>query len=66
MKDIRTNAYVIKVAPLWEANINTRFILDPYATTSYYTSDLTKIDRYIMIEFEPSLNNVKIKILMQI
>jgi hypothetical protein len=55
MKDIRINAYVIKVAPLWEANTNTQFILDPYAATSYCTSNLTKNDKYITIEFEPSL-----------
>ncbi len=34
MKDIRTNAYIIKVAPLWEANTNTQFIIDPYVATS--------------------------------
>jgi hypothetical protein len=66
MKDIGINAYVIKVAPLWEANTNTQFILDPYAATRYCTSNLTRNDKYITIEFEPSLNNVKIKILMQI
>ncbi len=60
MKDIRTNAYAIKVAPLWEANTSTQFILD--VGTSY----LTKIDKSITNEFEPSLKNVKMKILMQI
>ncbi len=66
MKDIRTNAYVIKVTPLWEANTNTQFILHPYPTTSCCTSYLTKIDKSIIIEFKPSLENVKNKILMQI
>ncbi len=55
MKDIRANVYAIKVAPLWEANPNTQFILDPYVATSYYTSYLTKIDKYVMNEFKPSL-----------
>jgi hypothetical protein len=55
MKDIRTNVYAIKVAPLWEANPNTQFILDPYVATSYYTSYLTKIDKFVMNEFKPSL-----------
>ncbi len=47
MKDIRRNAYAIKVAPLWEANTNTQFILD------LGTSCLTKIDKSITNEFKP-------------
>ncbi len=60
MKDIRTNVYAIKVAPLWETNTNTQFILD------LGTSCFTKIDKSIMNEFKPSLKNVKMKISMQI
>jgi hypothetical protein len=38
VKDIRTNAYAMKVEALWEANTNIQFILDPYAATGYSTS----------------------------
>jgi hypothetical protein len=59
MKDIRTNVYVVKVTPLWETNPNTQFILDPYVATSYYTSYLTQIDKFVMNEFKPSLKKCK-------
>jgi hypothetical protein len=43
-KDIRTNPFGIHVGNLWQANTNVQFVLDLYATTSYCTSYLTKID----------------------
>jgi hypothetical protein len=48
----RTNVYAIKAATLWEVNIDIQFILDPYVVASYYTSNLTKIDRIITNEFQ--------------
>jgi hypothetical protein len=44
-KDIQTNPFGIHVGNLWQANINVQFIFDPYATASYCTSYLTKIDK---------------------
>ncbi len=58
MKDIRTNAYVIKVAPLWEANTNTQFILDPIHYNKLLHIIFTKIDKSTTNEFKPSLKNV--------
>ncbi len=52
MKENRTNVYAIKVAPLWEVNIDTQYILDLYVVASYYASYLTKIDESIMSEFQ--------------
>ncbi len=46
-KNIKTNALNIRVVHLWFANIDNQFILDPYATTSYYTSYITKLDKSI-------------------
>jgi len=57
VKDIRTNAYVMKVEALWEANTNIQFILDPYAGTCYSTSYLTKIDKTITNEFQTIIKN---------
>ncbi len=45
--NIKTNAFNIFVAHLWFANTNIQFILDPHATTSYCTSYMTKIDKYV-------------------
>jgi hypothetical protein len=50
--DICTNVFGIYVGPLWEANIDTQYILDPYATTSYFTSYLTKIDEFVTQEMK--------------
>jgi hypothetical protein len=36
--NIKTYAFNIRVTPLWFANKDIQFILDPYATTSYCTS----------------------------
>ncbi len=52
VKDIRTNVYAIKVATIWEANTYIQFIFDLYATTSYCTSYLTKIDKTITNKFQ--------------
>jgi hypothetical protein len=32
---------------LWEANIDAKFILDPYVAIGYFTSYLTKVDKYV-------------------
>ncbi len=52
MKDIKINAYAIKVATLWEANTNIQFFFDSYVATSYYTSYFTKFDKTITNEFQ--------------
>ncbi len=52
MKNIKTNVYAIKVAMLWETYTNIQFILDPFATTSYYTSYLPKINIIITTKFQ--------------
>lgn len=58
-RDIRTNAFARHVAPLWQANSDTQFILDPYAATSYHISYLTKIDKYVTHEPHIMLENYK-------
>jgi hypothetical protein len=46
--DIHTNSFSIHVArPLWEANTYAQYILNPYVTTIYFTSYLTKIDKFV-------------------
>ncbi len=42
LKNIKTNAFSIRVAHLWFANTNIPFILDPYGTGTYYISYMTK------------------------
>jgi hypothetical protein len=44
---MQTNPFGIHVENLWQANTNVQFILDLYATTSYYTSYLTKIEKRV-------------------
>jgi hypothetical protein len=57
--DIWTNVFNIHVGPLWEANRNAQFILDPYATTTYCTFYLTKVDKSITQEMQFILNKCK-------
>ncbi len=57
--DICTNGFGIHVGPLWGANINAQYILDPYATTLYCTSYLTKIDKSVIQEMKIILNKYK-------
>jgi hypothetical protein len=46
--DICTNSFSIHVArPLWEANTYAQYILNPYVTTTYFTSYLTKVDKFV-------------------
>ncbi len=52
VKNIKTNVYAIKVAMLLETYTNIQFILDPFATTSYYTSYLPKINIIITTKFQ--------------
>jgi len=59
VKDIKTNAYAIKVVALWEVNTNIQFILDPYVVASYCTSYLTKIDKTITNEFQTIIKKCK-------
>jgi hypothetical protein len=44
---IETNAFSIRVAPLWFANMNIQFILDAYAIASYCISYMTKNDKFV-------------------
>jgi hypothetical protein len=48
--DIRINSFSIHVGPLWEANTNAQYILDPYATIIYHIFNLTKVDKFLMKE----------------
>ncbi len=57
--DIRTNAFGTHVRLLWGANTNAQYILDPYATTLYCISYLTKIDKYVTQEMKIILNKFK-------
>jgi hypothetical protein len=45
--DIKTNAFKIRVAPLWFANTHAQFVLDVYAAATYCTSFRTKNDKPI-------------------
>ncbi len=42
---------------MWFANIDIQFILDPYATITYYTSYVTKIDKSITSELHSIIKN---------
>ncbi len=46
-KNIKTNAFNIHVAHLWFAKIDIQFIFNPYATATYCTSYMTKINKSI-------------------
>jgi len=46
-KNIKNNAFNIFVIHLWFANTNIQFILDPYASITYCTSYMTKINKSI-------------------
>ncbi len=59
VKDIRTNAYAIKVISLWEVNIDIQFILDLYVAPSYYTTYFTKINRTITNEFQTIIKKIE-------
>jgi hypothetical protein len=41
-----TNVFSINGGPLWEANINAQFILNPYVVAAYCTPYLTKVDNF--------------------
>jgi len=45
--DIHTNAFNKTIANTWYANKDIQFILDPYATATYCTSYMTKVDKSI-------------------
>jgi len=47
LKNIKTNAFNIHVAHLWFAKIDIQFIFNPYATATYCTSYMTKINKSI-------------------
>jgi hypothetical protein len=48
--NIKSNAFNIRATPLWFASMDIQFILDLYATSSYCTSYMTKIDKSITFE----------------
>jgi len=48
--DIHTNIFNIHVRPLWEANTNAQFILDPNVVVIYCIAYLTKIDKFVTCE----------------
>jgi len=50
--DICTNVFGIYARALWETNIDAQYILDPYATTSYFMFNLTKIDKFVTQEMK--------------
>jgi hypothetical protein len=56
--NIRTNAFNIRASPLWFANMDIQFILNSYATPSYCTSYMTKIDKSITFELHSIIKNV--------
>ncbi len=45
------NVFDTCVVPLWFANTNMQFILEPYTTASYCTSYMTKINKSIKLKF---------------
>jgi hypothetical protein len=47
LKNIKINAFNTRVVHLWFVNTNVKFILDPYAAATYYTSYMTKINNSI-------------------
>jgi len=57
--DIQTNVYGKHVGPLWEANIDAQFILDPSTVISYCTSYLTKVDKSITQKMQLVLEKYK-------
>jgi hypothetical protein len=56
--DICINVFGIYVWPLWETNIDTQYILDPYAITSYFTFNSTKIDKFVTQEMKVILEKM--------
>jgi hypothetical protein len=46
-KNIKTNAFSIRVIHPWFVNTYIQFILDPYVATPYCTSYMTKINKSI-------------------
>jgi hypothetical protein len=58
--DICTIVFGIYVGPLWETNIDAQYILDPYTIASYFTSNLTKIDKFVTQEMKIILEKMSI------
>jgi hypothetical protein len=59
LNNICINVFGMHARPLWGANTNSQYILDPYAATSYCTSYLTKIDKYAIQEMKIIINKYK-------
>jgi hypothetical protein len=57
--DICTTIFGIHVGLLWGVNTYAPYILNPYATTSYYTSYLIKVDKYVIQKMKIILNKCK-------
>ena len=55
--DIKTNAFGINLAPLWFANTNLQFVLNPYVAALYCTSYMKKIDKTISKELNKIIQN---------
>jgi hypothetical protein len=47
---IRTNVFSIHAIPMWEANIDVQYVLDPYFVIVCYTFYLTKVNKSITQE----------------
>jgi hypothetical protein len=57
--DICTNVFGIHAGLLWGANTDAQYILDPYAIALYYSSYLTKINKFVTQEMKIILNKCK-------
>jgi hypothetical protein len=57
--DICTTIFGIHVGLLWGVNTYAQYILNLYATTSYYTSYLIKVDKYVIQKMKIILNKCK-------
>jgi hypothetical protein len=55
VNNIRANAFNKDIANLWYANTDIQFILDPYATATYCTSYMPKVDKSITTELKSIL-----------
>jgi hypothetical protein len=43
------------VGPLWQTNTDAQFVLHPYAATSYCTSYLIRVDKFVTAEMKATL-----------
>jgi hypothetical protein len=57
-RNVKNNAFSTYVTHLWFVTTNIQFIFNPYATTSYCTSYMTKIDKSITPKLHFIIQNV--------